>query len=40
MEGAVTLVGGLVLMVGIFVLYDWLTRRKDRRARQHFHAPQ
>jgi hypothetical protein len=40
MEGAVTLVGGLVLMVGLFVLYDWLVRRRDRRAREQFHAPQ
>jgi hypothetical protein len=40
MENAVILAGSLATLVSLFVLYDWLVRRRDRRARQHFHAPQ
>jgi hypothetical protein len=39
MENAVILAGSLVTLVTLFVFYDWLVRRRDRRARQHYHAP-
>jgi hypothetical protein len=33
MENAVIMFGGLVLAAGVFVLIDWLGRRKDRQSR-------
>jgi hypothetical protein len=34
MENALIMSGSLALVVGVFVLLDWLQRRKDRMARQ------
>ena len=33
MENALLMFGGLVLAAGVFVLLDWLGRRKDRQSR-------
>lgn len=31
--GLYIMLGGVVLAVGLFVFLDWLTRRRDRQAR-------
>jgi len=32
-EGAVLMLGGLALAASVFVLIDWLGRRKDKQSR-------
>jgi hypothetical protein len=39
MVNALIMVYGLILVVGVVVLLDWLGRRKDRRDREHFIKP-
>jgi hypothetical protein len=33
MEGALLMLWGIALVVGVVVLLDWLGRRKDRKSR-------
>lgn len=39
MVNALIMTYGLIAVVGLFVLYDWLARRKHRRAQQHTSKP-
>jgi hypothetical protein len=34
MEGAIILIWGYVFAAGLFVLFDWLGRRKDRQSKE------